>query len=117
LAYTTVFPSAPRRAAAERVAGDRGAAVRGSAGVALHDLGGVDVDVLRPQPAGATAVEGDALTLPEGQELLDTQAEDVAERAGVPALVHGVVLVHDAGEVRRDQAAAVGDEPAEVVGG
>ena len=59
---------------------------------------------------GAAVVEHHLVAVQERPELLDADAEQVAQRARVAARPHVVVLVDDAGEVRRDQVAAAVDE-------
>src|SRR6266536_3203935 len=94
-----------------RAAGHR--AVR----VAGQHLGGVGVDQLAPQRAGRTVVEPHAAAGRQREQLLDPDAQQLAEGAGVAAEPHLVVLVDDAAEELHQQAAARLDEAAKVGGG
>ncbi len=81
----------------------------------LHVLVG-DVDAVGPQRAGHPEVQLHPLAVQEGRELLDADAEQVAQGAGVAAEPDLVVLVHDAGEVRGDQVTAGGGVSGQAVG-
>src|SRR5690606_13543608 len=106
----------PGGAGAEVVAGEGGVpGVRpGGEGVLGDGSGGQDP--LGPDPAVVPAGDGDGLVLAQRVELLDRQAQHLAERARVGAGVYGVVLVDDAGEVRDEQVAAALHVPVQVLG-
>lgn len=111
------------RALARRAPGDGGAVgVRAATvvGQHLHRRVG-DADPIGPQGAGggtvhAVQVDVDRLGVEQRAELLDADAEQLAQGARVAAEPNVVVLVDDAGEVRGDQVAAVLGVPGELLG-
>src|SRR6266487_1923023 len=78
--------------------GRRRAAGHGAVRVAGQHLGAVGVDQLAPQRGGGAVVEPHAATGGQREQLLDPDAQQVAEGARVPAEPHVVVLVDDAAE-------------------
>ncbi len=73
-----------------------------------------DVDAVGPQRAGETVVEAYLHVLQEGAELLDADAQQIAQGSGVPAEVDVVVLVDDTRVVGGGEVAAaahVGVQP------
>ncbi len=111
----------PGGAPAEPVPGDGGAAGGEPVGVGPHGLGAARDHELGPHVPGqlgaVRAGQADPLVLEQRRELLHGETEDIAQRARVGALVDGVVLVHDAGEVRHHERAAVLDVLPHVVPG
>src|SRR6266508_660789 len=99
------------------VARHRRAAGHRAVRVAGQHLGGVGVDQLAPQRAGRTVVEPHAAAGRQQEQLLEPDAQQLAEGAGVAAEPHLVVLVDDAAEELHQQAAARLDEAAKVGGG
>ncbi len=83
----------------DRAPGHGGAARQRPRGVRGHDLGVDGTCVLAPLAAGAAVGQRDRLLGPQREELLDPDAEQVAERSRVPSQAHVVVVVADAGEV------------------
>ena len=111
----------PGGALAEAVPGDGGQTGGEAVGVGQDGLGTARHHELRPHVGGQLGPvrAGDAHPFAGQQrgELLDGEAEDVPQRARVGALVDGVVLVDDAGEVRDDERAAVLDVRLQVAPG
>ncbi len=119
----------PCGARAQVVPGDRGVSRVGPVGEVVQGLRSCQAHALGPDTAGGSRpgirigrgcprrrAEGDRLVLAQRVELLDRHAEHLAQRSGIWAGVDGVVLVHDAGEVRHEQMATGLDVAVQALG-